>query len=186
LPSNVNDSLFRVEGARMSGATAEHGKSWLEERRRRAWELKNKGWLQSKIAEALGVTEGAVSVWLKRARDGGEEALRARKRGGSQPQLSAEQRARLLDLLLRGAEAFGFEGDVWTLPRIAEVIRREFGVEHHPAHVSRILRACGWSCQKPAVRATERNEEAIARWTQQTWPEIKKSPGARPDDRLHR
>ena len=100
----------------MSGATAEHGKSWLEERRRRAWDLKNKGWLQSKIAEALGVTEGAVSMWLKRARDGGVDALRARKRGGSQPELSAEQCARLLDLLRRGAEAFGFEGDVWTLP----------------------------------------------------------------------
>jgi transposase len=95
-------------------------RGWLEERRRRAWELKNKGWLQSKIAEALGVTQGAVSMWLKRAREGGEEALRARKRGGSQPQLSAEQRARLLDLLLRGAQAFGFEGDVWTLPLARE------------------------------------------------------------------
>jgi len=102
------------------GATTERGRSWLEERRRQAWQLKTKGWPQNKIAEALDVTEGAVSQWLKRGRQGGVEALRARKRGGSRPELGAEERGRLLELLERGAEAFGFEGEVWTLPRIAD------------------------------------------------------------------
>jgi len=146
------------------GATTERGRSWLEERRRQAWELKTKGWPQNKIAEALGVTEGAVSQWLKRGRRGGVEALRARKRGGSRPELGAKERCRLLELLERGAEAFGFEGEVWTLPRIAELIRREFGVHHHPAHVSKILHRCGWSPQKPTIRAAERDEAEIAAW----------------------
>lgn len=143
------------------GATTERGRSWLEERRRQAWELKAKGWPQNKIAEALGVTEGAVSQWLRRGSRGGVEALRARKRGGSRPELGAEELRRLLELLERGAEAFGFEGEVWTLPRIAELIRREFGVHHHPAHVSKILHRCGWSAQKPTIRAAERDEAAI-------------------------
>lgn len=167
----------------MRGPTTERGTSWLEQRRLRAWELKAKGWPQNLIAEALGVTEGAVSQWLKRARDqGGAEALRARRRGGSQPLLGAKERGRLLELLERGAEAFGFEGQVWTLPRIADLIHREFGIRHHPAHVSKILRVCGWTQQKPAVRAAERNEKAIDEWKDVRWPELKKKGGGRAAD----
>ena len=162
----------------MEGATTERGRSWLEERRFRAWDLKGKDWPQNLIAEALGVTEGAVSQWVKRARERGVEALHARKRGGSQPQLGPEHRARLLDLLDQGAEAFGFEGDAWTLPRVAELIRREFGVQHHPAHVSKILRRCGWSPQKPIVRAAERDEKAIAHWKEEHRPALKKAEKA--------
>jgi transposase len=131
------------------------------------------------IAEALGVTEGAVSQWLKRAREHGVEALRARKRGRSEPQLGPQERTRLLELLAQGPEAFGFEGNAWTLPRVAKLIQREFGVRHHPAHVSKILRRCGWSIQKPIVRGHERDEEAISRWKEEQGPEPRKSSGTR-------
>jgi len=158
----------------MGASNTERGTSWREQRRLQAWDLKTKGWPQKQIAEAMGVTEGAVSQWLKRGRERGVEGLRQGKWGGSQPKLSPMQRARLLQLLSCGAEAFGFEGDVWTLPRVSEVIRRELGVRHHPAHVSRILRACRWSNQKPIRRARERDEEAIAMWKNEYWPELKK------------
>ena len=49
---------------------------WREGRRRRAWELKQQGWKQTAIAAALGITPGAVSQWLKRAREDGVDALR--------------------------------------------------------------------------------------------------------------
>jgi transposase len=160
----------------MQGATTERGRSWLEERRLRAWDLKLKNWPQKMIAEALGVTEGAVSQWVKRVREHGVEALHARKRGGSEPLLGPKQRARLLELLAQGPEAFGFEGNAWTLPRVAELIARELGVRHHPAHVSKILRRCGWSIQKPIVRGRERDEEAIARWKEEHGAEPQKSP----------
>ena len=74
----------------------------------------------------------------------------------------------------RGAEAYGFRGEVWTCERVAGVIREEFGVAYHPAHVSRLLRALGLSLQKPARRANQRNEEAIERWKQERWPALKK------------
>jgi predicted transcriptional regulator len=41
---------------------------WRDGRRRRAWELKEQGWKQIAIAAALGVSPGAVSQWLRRAR----------------------------------------------------------------------------------------------------------------------
>lgn len=148
---------------------------WREGRRFRAWELKKKGWKQKDIAEALGVTPGAVSQWMKKVREGGEEALRSHPAPGRRPKLSAEDKAKLPELLARGAESFGFRGDVWTQPRVAEVIRQVFGVSYHPSHVGRILKKLGWSRQKPVQRATQRDEAAIERWRTETWTELKKS-----------
>ncbi len=147
-----------------------------EYRRLRAWELKQQGWKQQAIAAALGVTGGAVSQWLKRARAGGPAALRKRSSPGAPRRLTAEQRERIPELLAQGAEAFGFAGECWTTKRVAAVIRREFGVRYHPAHVSKIIRALGLSVQVPALRATQRDEAAIARWKAERWPELKKRP----------
>jgi transposase len=147
---------------------------WREGRRRRAWELKEQGWKQSAIAAALGVTPGAVSQWLKRAREKGVEALRRRPAPGPTPKLTAEQLAQLPDLLDRGAQAYGFRGQVWTCKRVAEVIRRTFGVAYHPAHVNRLLHALHHSVQRPVERAAQREEAAIAAWWQERWPVLEK------------
>jgi transposase len=149
-------------------------RDWREARRLRAWELKQQGWQQQTIAAALGVTPGAVSQWLTRATAEGVEALRTRIRPGPRPKLAPAQRARIPEVLARGAEAYGFVGDVWTTPRVAAVVEREFGVRYHPAHVSRLLRAVGWSVQRPIRRATQRDEAAIAAWYAERWPALKK------------
>ena len=77
-------------------------------------------------------------------------------------------------LLAQGAEAFGFRGDVWTATRAATVIRREFGVRYHPNHVGKLLRAAGWSVQKPIERASQRDEAAIEAWRTERWPALKR------------
>ena len=92
--------------------------------------------------------------------------------------MSAEQRAQLPSLLARGAEAFGFIGEVWTAKRVAAVIREEFGVRYHPDHVGRLLRTAGWSPQKPIRRATQRDEAAIGRWITERWPALQAKPKA--------
>ena len=95
---------------------------------------------------------------------------------GATPRLSPVQRDQLLKLLSQGAEFFGFQGDVWTQPRVAILIRDHFGVSYDPSQVGRILKACGWSSQRPVHRATQRNEAAIRQWQEERWPEIKKRP----------
>jgi transposase len=147
---------------------------WREGRRIRAWELHHKGWTQQRIAEALGVTQGAVSQWLKRAREGGIAGLLHRKSPGAPPKLTGAQKAQLPSLLERGAQAFGFRGDIWTQPRIAQLIRKEFGVSYDPSQVGRILKSCGWSIQKPIGRDARRDEQAIERWKNERWPKLKK------------
>ena len=148
-----------------------HGK---EARRLQAWRLKHKGWSQRQIAEAFGVSEGAVSQWMRRARDGGPEALRHRSHPGAARRLSPQQLAHLPDLLHRGAEAYGFRGQVWTRGRIAAVIHLAFGISYHPVHVGRWLKALRWSPQKPARRARQRDEGAITRWREEIWPALKR------------
>jgi transposase len=147
---------------------------WREGRRLRAWALHLRGWKQQAIAEALGVTQGAVSQWIARGKAGGQDALRNRKSPGAPRRLTTDQRAQLPTLLARGAEAFGFRGDVWTRARIATVIKREFGVSYHPDHIGRLLQEVGWTNQKPEERATQRDEDAIAQWRAEHWPAIKK------------
>src|SRR3954449_10289252 len=147
---------------------------WREGRRLRAWALKAKGWSQQAIAEALGVTAGAVSQWMRRGREGGVDGLKWRVASGPTPKLTDEQRARVPVLLAQGAETFGFRGEVWTAKRVATVIRREFGVRYHPNHVGKLLRAAGWSVQKPITRASQRNEAAIEAWRMERWPALKK------------
>lgn len=154
---------------------------WREERRKRAWALKQEGWPQKDIATALGVSAGAVSQWLKRACEaGGVEALNRRPAPGMTPRLSMEQRAQLPALLARGAEAYRYRGDVWTARRVAQLIADTFGVRYHRDHVSRLLRQLGWSRQHPITRATQRNEQAIKQaikqWQEERWPALRKKP----------
>ena len=150
-----------------------------EWRRLRAWEVHQAGWSGTAIAEALKASQAAASIWLKRARSGGVEALHRHPPPGRVSKLTPEQRAHLPALLAKGAESYDFIGDVWTTRRVAAVIWRTFGVRYHPAHVSRLVRREGLSLQKPIVRATQRDEAAIAAWQAETWPALQAKPKPR-------
>jgi len=151
----------------------------MEERRMRAADLFRRGVIPAEIARQLGVTHQVVSEWRKAWQEGGRAALRRAGRAGRPRKLSTAQLAKVQRALAKGAEAHGYVTDLWTLPRVAEVIERVSGVSYHPGHVWYILRdQLGWTWQRPARRAVERDEEAIERWVNQRWPQVKKEPGA--------
>ncbi len=145
-----------------------------EWRRLRAVALHEQGWPEVLIAEALDVNKGTVSRWLAVAKTGGVEALLGHTGAGHPPKLSPEQLVMVPELLWHGAEAYGFRGDVWTCPRIAQVIRWEFGVSYHKDHVSRLMKELGWTPQTPITRAVQRDEQAIERWRVEVWPELRR------------
>ena len=127
------------------------------------------------IAPALGMSYEAVRVWYRRWQADDAALLEVKRRGRS-ARLSSVQLEQLQQELLRGPTAHGYHTELWTLERIAVVIRRVFGISYHPAHVSKVLHALGWSCQKPQRRAKERNETRIRQWLHEDWPLLKKGP----------
>lgn len=149
-------------------------RNWKEWRRLQAIELKEQGWSHQEIAEALHVSKAAVSQWVSALREHGREALRARPHTGAPRRLAVEELTRLPDCLSHGAEAYGFRGQLWTCARVAAVIKEEFGVTYHKAHVSRLLKTLSWTPQMPIERASQRDEDAIEGWRVEVWPELKK------------
>jgi len=150
----------------------------LEVRRLQAAELFAQGRSQAEVARELGVSRQSAHVWHAHFQEGGVDALRSRGPTGPDPKLSAAQLARVEQALLKGAMANGFDTDLWTLERVAVVITQLTGIRYHPGHVWVILRRrLGWTLER---RASERDEEAIARWVAQEWPRIKRG---RPQNR---
>lgn len=148
----------------------------LERRRTRAIELLAKGLAPVEVAHMVGVDRRSVRRWNATCRREGKAALKARPAAGRPPALDAKSRRRVEQILLKGAGAAGFPTDLWTCPRVAQVIERRFGVAYHVDHVGRLLHGLGWSPQKPERRAVERDEDEIRRWVKQDWPKVKKTP----------
>ena len=102
------------------------------------------------------------------------EALKARPHPGRKPRLNAKQKRQLIDILLAGPLKAGYQNDLWTYRRVAEVVAKKFHVEYHPDHIGKLLHDLGWTCQIPEQRAREADDAAMARWRKQDWPRIKK------------
>jgi transposase len=156
---------------RPSGSAVE-----LEARRRRAVKLLGEGWMIKDVAAAVGTSRQSVSKWKKLAGTRGERAraLAAKPQHVRECRLSKAERSRLVRLLRAGPRKAGFDSDLWTLPRVVELIEHEFGVSCHSTHVGRLLHASGFSCQKPERRSREQDPEAVRAWRETKWPAIKK------------
>jgi transposase len=151
----------------------------LEVRRQRAARLFAAGReTPGAIARLLSVSRQSVMRWYRAWRKGGRPALRGAGRAGRKPRLSREQMARVEAALREGPRAHGFRTNLWTLPRVAHVIKTLTGVQYHPGHVWRLLGAIDWTLQRPAKRARERNPAAIQHWITSRWPTVKKTLGA--------
>ena len=145
----------------------------LEQRRLKAWKLLRAGLAPVEVARRLGINRRSVRRWRAM---GEHKKLAARPAAGRPAKLTEAQREQLVGHLLEGPRASGYPTELWTCPRIAEVIRRRFKVRYHPSHVGRVLRSLGFSPQKPERQARERDEEAIRGWVREVWPRVKQTP----------
>lgn len=144
--------------------------------RRRCVALHQQGWKQVAIAQALGMTQGWVSRTLTKYQQQGQTALAWRKPAGATARLSQTQLAQLVEELNKGAEHHGFSGQLWTRPRVNEVIKKLFGVSYDPSQVGRLLKKVEWTRQKPQPKARQQNPEQVQQWRDERLPELKKSP----------
>lgn len=148
----------------------------LERRRLQAARLLQKGVSEAEVARRVGVHRQSVNRWAQQVAEGGRAALKRAPRTGRPPQLASDDLRGIEAGLTRGPEALGYRTSLWTAWRVADLIERECGVKYSTVHAWRVLRALGWTPQRPAGRALERNEPAIRRWKRVRWPELKKTP----------
>lgn len=148
----------------------------LEKRRKQGMRLLAAGIWPAEVARRVGVTRQSVLRWTKLHEQGGMAALQRPRRFGRPSKLNDAQHAELIKALKAGAVAAGFTSELWTLPRIAVLIKERFGVEFSQSSVWRQLQHLGWSVQRPTGRARQRDEDAIRTWKQKRWPAIKKLP----------
>jgi transposase len=146
----------------------------LQERRLRAIALLEEGCAQIDVARKLGVSRSAVSQWKQAHAQGGNDALLAKVHPGPTPKLSGKQCQRLLEYLKQGPRKHGWSTELWTLPRIAELVAQKFGIQYDQSGIWRLLHRLDWSCQKPERRAREHNQAAVDQWRRRDWPRIKK------------
>ncbi len=156
---------------RTPGSAAE-----LEVRRRLAGKLLLEGNSVVDVARTLDVSYRSVKRWKGAIERGGIEALAAKPHPGRPPRLSQKEKEKLKKLLLKGPLKLGFATDLWTCARVAELIKREFGVKYHKDHVWRVLNQLGWTCQKAEQRPREQDPKEVRRWQERGWPRIKKGP----------
>ncbi|HEV7281114.1 MAG TPA: winged helix-turn-helix domain-containing protein [Pirellulaceae bacterium] len=145
----------------------------MERRRLRAAALIAEGLPTSEIARRVGSDPSSVRRWKAALREGGTAALAASPHPGPKPKLNDGQKDELAVIVRKGAVAAGFSNDWWTTRRVAKVVRDRFGVSYHFNHVGKLLKALGFSQQKPRLRASQRDEQAIETWRQRDWPRIK-------------
>jgi len=147
----------------------------------RAADLFAKGVSQADIGRELNVSHQTVSDWHKLWKVGGKQALKRTGQPGRPRKVTDADLAKVERALGKGPRANGYPTDLWTLARVAEVIEKATGVKYHPGHVWKVLRQMGWSRQRPARKAMERDDEAVEQWVNDRWPKVKKTlgPGAR-------
>ena len=147
--------------------------SELERRRRHAVALLDQGESPTVVARILGVGRGSLYRWKALSQQ--PEGLNACPHPGPQARLTEEQEFQLEALLMAGATSHGWPNELWTAPRVGQVIRRYFGIQYHPDHVRKILKKrLGWTSQQPQYRARERHNPRINHWRRQEIRRIKK------------
>jgi len=147
----------------------------LERRRLKAGRLLLKGVPQAEVARKIGVAKSTVSGWNARLEQDGLDGLRATGLRGRPASLDDADRKRLAKLLVKGPMAADFATDVWTLPRVRQLVKREFGVGLSESQIWRVLRDMGFSPQKPSKRAMQRDEKKAREWKTKRWPALKKT-----------
>jgi transposase len=159
--------------AQGGGLTAEE-RARREEVRLAAAEWIEEGATDREVAERFRVTRMSVNRWRRALADGGRPALASKGPGGAQCRLTAAQLDELQTVLDAGPAGWGWTDQCWTLPRIAAVVHERFGVDYTLPGLDLLLHRLGWSVQVPSRHADERDEQRIAAWREETWPQIKR------------
>ena len=150
----------------------------LERRRRLAVDRLREGYTQPEVADFLKVNVRTVRKWWRLYRKQGDHGLDAKAHPGRPRKLARRQEGSVLKWLRKSPKSFGFATDLWTAPRLTQVIQRKFGIPFHPRYLNQWLAERRITPQKPQRQARERNDEEVQRWKKHDWPRLKNGRAA--------
>lgn len=147
----------------------------MEEIRTRAVQCVQDGESPEVVIKALGFCRACIYNWLARYRSGGWHALKTGKRSGRPNKLNGSQIAWIYRTIRdNNPQQLKFPFALWTREMVVSLIKKQFGIKLSASSVGRLLRQIGFSCQKPLYRAYQQNPEAVAKWKEEVFPQIKK------------
>lgn len=173
----ISGNSRQVRKVKLLQHSARHDGAYLVAQRLHAVRLNMEGHTAPQIGSVLGVHRSNVSLWLRHWQEEGLEGILEEARSGRPSRLGSEERCHLDELIDSGPIAYGFLSGVWTAPMVARLIAEEFGVSYHPGHVRKLLRALGFSLQRPGRLLIRANPLEQERWVRHTYPGLKKKPG---------
>ena len=110
---------------------------------------RKQGWSIDTIAESVSMHRRSVHDILHRFIDRGLKAAESLPKSGRKRRLTNAQLKRIKGKLLKSPKASKFEGDFWTAKMVADLVRREYGVNFTARHMTRLLSNLGFSYKKP-------------------------------------
>lgn len=144
-----------------------------EFRRRRAVELFEQDEPPRRIAQYLGVCVNSIRRWVELSQSG--LPLNPTPTGGRPRRISQQQLEELREILAEGAVSHGWLNELWTVPRVQEILQRRFGITYSRQNTWYVLtHYLGWTSQRPVTRHRTRNEEAIRQWPMSQFVKILK------------
>ncbi len=145
-----------------------------EKVRAKAGKLFTKGVAQAEVARRCNVTRSAVSQWHAAWKKNKKEGLASKGHPGFPSRLTEKKREVFRKAVMAGPLSHGYETDLWTLSRLAAVMKKETGVRFAHNRTWQIVRELDFTCQKPQVKAKQRDEAAIKAWKEKRLPGLKK------------
>lgn len=150
----------------------------LERQRRLAVQRVREGYSPTQVARFLGIHPASVRAWWRAYQQHGDAGLAAKPHPGRPRKLTPVRERQVLRWLRKNPKSFGFSTELWTAPRIAQIIQRKWGVEFHPRYLNEWLTARDITPQKPQRKPRERDDAAIEHWQRHEWPRIQNARAA--------
>ncbi len=145
-----------------------------EARRKEAGRMFGKGATQAEVAKQFRVSAAAACKWHAAWEAGGMQGLDSKGPPGFASALDGKKKQAFKKAILRGPLKHGYGTDLWTLARLAEVLRKTTRVSFGPVRTWQVVRELGFTPQKPVLRDGKRNEKMIADWKARRLPGLKK------------
>jgi len=160
--------MKKTDGRKMSSQA-------MEEIRIRAVQQVQAGESPEAVIKALGFSRACIYNWLSKYRNGGWHTLKTGAIPGRPKKLDGPQIKWLYKTIRdKDPQQFKFKFALWTRAMIANLIKSQFGIKLSPTSVGRLLAQLGFTCQKPLYRAYQRDPEAVEKWKEEIFPQIKK------------